>query len=112
MYELQHNSHVDNQEQISTPDRYVTVMSYPNPFNNYTRIMFNLYRSAVVTIEIYDIMGKRISIPVDNEYYEKGQHTIDWSPGDGHILTIPSGIYMVRLETNDCIRYSKMVYVK
>ena len=44
------------------PTNYVLYQNYPNPFNPSTTIRFDLRESSVVTLEIYDVLGRRILV--------------------------------------------------
>ena len=66
--------------------------NYPNPFNPRTTIMYQLSRSSVVRLSVYDILGREVTTLV-NEVKEPGSYTILF---DGSKLA--SGIYFYRLQ--------------
>jgi hypothetical protein len=80
--------------------------NYPNPFNPVTKISFSLPKSTFVKLVVYDILGKRIKVLV-NEYMQKGTYDKIF---DGSALA--SGIYFYRLETNDYVKTSRMLLLK
>jgi hypothetical protein len=80
--------------------------NYPNPFNPTTSINYVLAHAALVKIEIFDILGRRIAVLV-NENQKAGKHII---PFDGQHLT--SGIYFVRMQADGYINTNKMVLLK
>lgn len=80
--------------------------NYPNPFNPLTNIKYDLSKKMLVKLEVFDILGRNIAVLV-NEEQKGGSHIVQF---DGSRLT--SGIYFVRMKTNDFVMNKKMVLVK
>jgi len=80
--------------------------NYPNPFNATTVISFELEKSDHVTLDIYDILGRKVKTLLD-EIQATGEHTVIWQ-ADG----FSSGVYFYRLITGDNIQTQKMVLMK
>jgi hypothetical protein len=100
-------------EPISTeiPQKFELLQNYPNPFNPVTKIRFNIPAFAettrrVVSLRIYDVLGKEIAILV-NENLKPGIYEIDWKAEN-----IPSGVYFYSLFTNEFTQTKKMVVLK
>ena len=87
------------------PQAY-TLQNYPNPFNPSTTIRYALPRDTHVTLTIYDMLGRRISQPVD-EQQQAGYHEIVFD-GSG----LASGVYFSRLQVSGYSAVSKMVLMK
>ena len=66
----------------------------PNPFAGNTKINYELPSNANVTLEVYDMIGRKVSTIASSAYQESGVHTYDFSAGDNQNA---SGVYMVRL---------------
>jgi hypothetical protein len=64
---------------------------YPNPFNARTEIRFSLLRAGKVSLDLFDITGRKVMTVLDG-HLTAGEHAV---PLDGSALT--SGIYFVRL---------------
>nr|WP_272491764.1 T9SS type A sorting domain-containing protein [Natronogracilivirga saccharolytica] len=69
--------------------------NYPNPFNSSTRITFELSRQQHVTLNVYDIQGRKIH-QLASGSHGSGMHSYDFR-ADG----LSSGVYLYRLETGD-----------
>ncbi len=80
--------------------------NYPNPFNPSTRIKFNLPKSSIVKMTIYDITGKEVKTLINGEL-EAGIHLIDFDASN-----ISSGIYFYKLTTSEFTETKKMVLLK
>jgi hypothetical protein len=88
------------------PDRTFLRPNYPNPFNSSTTIEFALPEAMYIRIDIYDLLGRRVETPVDEEL-EAGHYRVEWD-ASGYA----SGMYFCRLEAGDYIEIRKMVYLK
>jgi len=68
--------------------------SYPNPFRSQTTIQFSLDRFQDIEIEVYDMLGRRVSTLLQDEL-PAGEHSIVFDA-----LGLPSGIYSIRMMGN------------
>jgi hypothetical protein len=88
------------------PNAYGIVKIYPNPFNPYTNITYELNDFSAIKILIYDISGNQISVLVDG-YKSSGTHTINWNAKN-----YSTGIYFLTMETNEYSVTKKLMFVK
>jgi hypothetical protein len=82
--------------------------NYPNPFNPTTTIRFTLTKIQVVTIKIFDNLGREI-VELINEEMPAGAHQIYFDAG---LYSLPTGIYFYRVESDKLSQTRKMVYLK
>jgi hypothetical protein len=83
----------------------------PNPFDDRTSVEFDLPRSADLTIDVYDVRGRRIRNLASGRM-SSGLHTIVW---DGNNFTgrkASPGIYFVRLSAPGFVRTGKIVLMR
>jgi hypothetical protein len=73
---------------------YLLYQYYPNPFNPITTISYSLPRTSMVSLKVYDILGKEVAALV-NEEKPAGIYEIefDWS-------NLSSGIYLYKLSAS------------
>ena len=95
-----------NQISSEIPEKYSLYQNYPNPFNPTTNIRFALPRSSFVLLIVYDVLGKEVSVLV-NEELKAGAYNYDWSGVD-----LPGGVYFYKLETEEFTNVKKMVLLK
>jgi methionine-rich copper-binding protein CopC len=100
----------DDESQV-IPNEFRLNDNYPNPFNPTTSIEFELPRSSHVTIEIFNLLGQRVSKLTDEEY-PAGSHRVIWNgmSSDGHIVS--TGVYFYRIVAGDFIESKKMLLLK
>jgi len=88
------------------PGEFKLYQNYPNPFNPVTKIRFDVANNSFVSLRIYNELGKEIETIINNEIsagvYE---FTFDASKYN-------SGVYFIRLFTNDYIETKKMLMIK
>lgn len=80
--------------------------NYPNPFNPTTNISFQLPESDMVSLKVYDMIGREIAVLV-NEVLSAGQHAATFDAA-----SLPSGVYFYRLETTSGTLSRKMTLIK
>ena len=95
-----------NQKSSEIPKGFTLYQNYPNPFNPTTNIRFEVPRTSLVKLIVYDILGREVATLV-NEKLGAGSYEVDWS-GSGY----PSGVYFYRLETEEFIGVKKMILIK
>ncbi|MEC7799392.1 MAG: Ig-like domain-containing protein [Candidatus Neomarinimicrobiota bacterium] len=93
------------------PEKYILYQNYPNPFNPITSIKYDLPRETPVTIEIYNIIGNKITTLIDKNM-DAGSHIVRWNSTDNNGAKIPSCIYFYHIKTNEFIKTKKMILLK
>jgi hypothetical protein len=84
-----------------------TILSiYPNPFNSSTTISFILPKEEHITLNLYDITGRKVTTIAEGTY-PAGSHSLSLNMKD-----YASGIYYLRLDMEDSHISRKMVMIK
>jgi N-acetylmuramoyl-L-alanine amidase len=78
------------------PGSYRLAQNYPNPFNPSTTIRYSLPEESHVKIEIYNMLGQKVTTLVD-EMQDQGTFEVTWTP------VVSSGMYFYRLEATSQI---------
>lgn len=92
--------------EISTVKEYQLLQNFPNPFNPVTNIDFSIPKSGFVSLKVYDMLGKEICTLV-NESRNAGKYIVKFNG-----LSLPSGIYFYKIESNGFSDTKKMMLVK
>ncbi len=88
------------------PNDFSLYPPYPNPFNNMTRIRFDLPKTGVVYLAVYNTVGQEVARLVAGTI-EAGVHTVEFNdPG------LSSGIYFVFLRSGSLVKRQKIVLLK
>ncbi|HJY63836.1 MAG TPA: T9SS type A sorting domain-containing protein [Ignavibacteria bacterium] len=109
VYKLLDTARIIGIEKMGTfiPKEYLLYQNYPNPFNPNTTIKFDLPADGVVTIEIYDILGRKVDMLAKNEFRKAGSYQVMWDAPK-----FSSGVYFYRFEAGSYVKSKKMVLVK
>lgn len=98
--------------QVEAPREFELRQNYPNPFNPSTTIAFQLPAAAEIRLEVFDVLGRRVTTLLAGESFAAGSHTI---PFDG--ASLASGLYLYRLSGQTAagrsfVQTKKMMMVK
>jgi len=101
------NNELNSSETGGTlPDKYELGQNYPNPFNPSTTIKFSVPQNSMVTLKVYDILGKEVATLV-NETKAAGSYEVNF-----RALNLASGTYIYRLQTDGFTQTKKMMLMK
>ena len=100
---------MNNEEYIASPivDGYVIAENYPNPFNPSTTISYDLVGASNVNLTIYNVMGQEVANLV-NDFKATGSYQVVWNGTNSNGLIMPSGLYIMKLETEHGIVSNKL----
>jgi hypothetical protein len=105
MFQIHNITYVQDDQSVLPKDHYIS-QNYPNPFNPSTVIKYQLPNAGRVSIKIYNILGKEVMTLVD-EFLKEGYYQVKFDAS-----TLPSGIYIYQLRTNNFVSSKKMMLVK
>jgi len=98
-----------NQISNSLPEAYSLFQNYPNPFNPVTTIKYQIPKNNMVTLKVYDALGREVETLV-NEIQHAGTYEVQF-PGNAK-LNLASGIYFYKLTSGDFSAVKRMVLIK
>ncbi|MGE5401462.1 MAG: T9SS type A sorting domain-containing protein [Ignavibacteriales bacterium] len=93
-------------ENAKVVDNYSLSQNFPNPFNPSTEIKFSIAKDGMVSLKVYDILGKEVATLVNQEM-SKGNYSVTLNAS-----TLTSGIYIYQLNTNGILMSRKMTLLK
>jgi Calcineurin-like phosphoesterase/Secretion system C-terminal sorting domain len=85
--------------------------NYPNPFNPSTNIVFSLNREDDVRLSIYDLSGRLVTVLAEGRW-PAGTNEVRWEGRNQIEQSVPSGVYLVRLQVENEIRIGRIVLAK
>lgn len=93
------------------PATFSLSQNHPNPFNPSTLIEYALPQDAEVNLVIYNILGQKVKILV-NEFQTAGFRSVEWDGTDDRGSITATGIYFFKLKAGDFTETKKMVMLK
>jgi hypothetical protein len=94
------------ESEIPILKHFTLSQNYPNPANPSTTISFSLPSRSLVTLKIYDVLGKEVAT-LANEELSAGSYSRRWNAG-----TMPSGVYFYRLQAGGRNESKRMIILK
>jgi hypothetical protein len=95
----------------TVPTAFSLESIYPNPFNPSATIRYAVPRASQVTIEIFDILGRKV-VTLFDQKQTAGWHTVQWNGHNDQQQAVTSGIYIARLKAEDQVSAKKMVLLR
>lgn len=80
--------------------------NYPNPFNNSTTVKYQLSEQLPITVEVYDIGGRRVAQLVDKEQ-AAGVYFVPFNAS-----SVASGTYLLRFIAGEVTDIQKLTVIK
>jgi hypothetical protein len=99
------------EENHNIPKENFLYQNYPNPFNGQSVIKFNLVKSGVVNLEVFNILGKRIRNLIHKEMLN-GFHSVSWDGRNDLGKKVSSGVYFYRLKASGFSFSRKMLLIQ
>ncbi len=90
----------------SIPTDYALSQNYPNPFNPTTTIQYQIPASGVVTLRVYDVLGKEV-FELVNQYQTAGNYMVKVNA-----QMLPSGMYLYELRSGSFVQTKRMILEK
>lgn len=87
------------------------VGAYPNPFNPSTNIVFEIPERSVVTLEVYDILGRKIKTLFDGDA-ATGRLEVKWNGDNEFGNTVATGNYIILMRSGNFIKSLKVNLLK
>ncbi len=91
---------------VTAPVEFNLEQNYPNPFNPSTTINFSIAEPSFVKLAVYNLLGEEIKI-LKNENMNAGVYNISFDAS-----SLPSGIYLYKIETVQYTSAKKMMLMK
>ena len=105
-------SGINNTADLPEPSRNFNILgNYPNPFNSRTNIRFEIYNAGKMTINIYDLAGRKVTTLFSGNI-DPGLHSIEWNGKDISGSQVSSGIYFFGLVLDGKSQLKKMLLLK
>jgi hypothetical protein len=96
------------------PEKYKLHQNYPNPFNPDTVIRYQIIDGGSpvhTSLKVYNVLGQEIYTLVDT-VQGTGVYAVTWNAKDTRGTSLPSGMYLYRLQAGDFTQSKRMVYVR
>jgi len=97
---------LDVEETDYIPGEFKLYQNYPNPFNPTTVIRYQLSASGLVSLKVFDVLGKEVATLI-NDVKPAGSYEVQFDASN-----LPSGIYFYKLSAGTFTETKKMVLIR
>lgn len=94
---------------VARPQRVRLLPSAPNPVRGHATLRYEVPTARRVTLEVVDLLGRRVATLIDGQTVTAGRHARTWSPSR-HGLS--SGLYLLRLRAGGATRTQRLTVVR
>ncbi len=84
----------------------ISIGNSPNPFNPTTSVNFEIVEAGLVTLNVYDLLGREVALLANREF-EAGVHRVTFDAGN-----LPTGLYTAKLTTAGETKLHRMLLMK
>ena len=88
------------------PASFSLEQNYPNPFNPSTQIRFSVAQAGIVSLKVYDVLGREVATLVDREL-NPSTYTVTWNAAN-----VAGGAYFYRLQSGKVAETKKLLLMK
>jgi len=93
------------------PSQFQLFQNYPNPFNPGTKIKFSIPITGHISLKIFDVRGHVIKTLADGSR-AAGTYQLEWDGHDLNNIPVPSGIYLLKMESGQFLKTRKVILVR
>ena len=93
------------------PEVFSLHQNYPNPFNPVTKLRYDLPENGLVTIIIYDMLGRQVKTLI-NQTQDSGYRSVIWDATNDYGKPVSAGIYLYQIQAGEYMQTKKMVLLK
>ncbi|MFC2134448.1 amidohydrolase family protein [Bacteroidota bacterium] len=101
---------VEDELENLIPTKFQLYQSYPNPFNPSTKINYQIPEAGIVTLKVYDVLGREVTELV-NDFQPAGFYSVEFNSNSIN-AHLSSGIYIYSLNVNGFYQSKKMMLIK
>jgi glycosidase len=104
-------TNVGRRSRETLPTAVTLYQNYPNPFNPSTQIRYELSSQGFVSLEVYDMLGRKVRSLV-NRLQPSGAYVASWDGKNDSGVVLSSGVYFYRLVANSRNYTRKMLFLR
>lgn len=101
----------DTDIEFEDSEDFIEMTFYPNPFREKIEGELYLKEGSEIEISVYNIRGQLVK-RIDKGSYKKGKHIIQWCGDNRSGDSVSSGIYFIRVKSDNFEKNSKILMLK
>jgi hypothetical protein len=97
---------IGNNDNNKLASQYILKQNFPNPFNPSTIINYSIPKAGIVTIKVFDVLGKEVATLIHQEK-SAGNYSVQFSESK-----LTSRIYFYRMQVCSFVQTKKLLLLK
>ncbi len=95
----------------SPPNEFKLHQNFPNPFNSSTKIIMEIPNYQKISVNIFDILGRKVKI-LANNYFFPGKYEFIWDGTSSKGKLVSSGLYFYAVQSEDKNGVKRLLFIK
>ncbi|MCC7430798.1 T9SS type A sorting domain-containing protein [bacterium] len=91
---------------------YSLNQNYPNPFNPSTQITFQLPKTQIASLKVFNTLGQEVKTLVNGVVAGSVEQSVEWNGTDKNGKSVANGVYFYQLKSGDFSETKKMILLK
>ena len=91
---------------VQAPLEFALDQNYPNPFNPSTSIQYSIPETGNVRLAVFNLIGEEVAVLV-NGTVQAGHYEVSFNAS-----SLPSGVYLYKLQSANSVEVKKMMLLK
>lgn len=101
---------IDNQKSQNIKSDF-NLINFHNPFNPSITIWYFINEESRINLSNYNSLGEKVSELI-NALQNRGEYNIFWNGKDANNQQLPSGIYLIKLQSDLSVVTKKAIKIK
>jgi hypothetical protein len=101
---------LQTENELDLPEKFAMSANYPNPFNPVTHVDFDVPEQSDVSFTIYSLLGQEV-LSISSPF-QPGSYKFTWNGRDQLGNALPSGVYLLKMESDSFLKTRKLVLMK
>lgn len=93
------------------PTEFKLNQNFPNPFNPSTTVKYELPENSKIILAIYNLQGQKVTT-LANDFQTAGYHQVIWNGTNDMGQKVSSGVYFLRMQTENFVKTISMTFTK
>ena len=110
--EVVHDRSVLSGTPVGYPSSMTLHPAEPNPFNPTTTLSFSLEKETRVSLEVFDVAGRLVSVVLSDRLLGEGEHRFRWNGRNGQGYAAASGVYLIRLRSDQAVETRRILLAR
>ena len=102
---------LSNADPVHTPQPPISMSIYPNPFQERSTILLVSKEKTPITVKVYNLRGELVRVLYEGQS-KAAEQTLSWDGRSDQGQDLPSGMYLIRLQSKRGTQVQKTIKIR